>query len=53
MRFAIDKSGLLEMHKRKHMLGVGFRVQVKIITGENKSVPIIPAAALFRGDDGS
>jgi HlyD family secretion protein len=53
VNIAINKDGLVDMRKQNRLLGVGFRVQVKIITAEKRNVPIIPATALFRDNSGN
>jgi HlyD family secretion protein len=49
---SIDKSELEKLLKQDRVLGVGFRVQIRIITGESKDVLTVPSTALFRGDNG-
>jgi HlyD family secretion protein len=53
VNISIDKVELAKLHKQKRFLGVGFRVQVKIITGESKNVLAIPRTALFRTQSGA
>ncbi|MDD5697914.1 MAG: efflux RND transporter periplasmic adaptor subunit [Victivallaceae bacterium] len=53
VNIAIDQTARARLRQQHRFLGVGFRLQVKIITGKSENALIIPGTALFRNDYGN